>query len=306
MRASMLACLAEGARQHPPDLSVGSGGFIGWQSALVLRTLENFCMASANLELVRSICAARERGDYSSIEWADPNIEYVLADGPTPAKWLGLAQLADGMRDFLSAWDGFRAEVEAYRELDDERVLVLLRFAGRGKSSGLELAETAPKGANVFHLRDGKITGIVHYFDRERAVSEQNMETLRRAYDAYDRRDVRAMQALSHDDCVIYTVVEGRAEPQPFRGRNGIRAWIENENDVWESVKIEDLDLRDLGDDRVFTVAVARVRGKGSGIELSTPVWSICELRDGKIFRFRSYPDRAEALEAAGLSDQEG
>jgi SnoaL-like protein len=129
-------------------------------------------MSSANLELVRSICTARERGDYGSADWAHPEIEYVMADGPTPGTWVGLDELAEGMRDFLSAWEDFRAEVDGYRELDDERVLVLLRFSGRGKTSGLELAQTAPKGANLFLLRGVKVTRIVHYFDREHALAD--------------------------------------------------------------------------------------------------------------------------------------
>ena len=129
-------------------------------------------MASANLDLVRSIFAPLERGDYSSVEWAHPEIEYVFADGPTPGSWTGLAGMTEGWRDFLSAWEEYRAVVEEYRELDGERVLVLLQVSGRGKTSGLELAEMQTKTANVVHVRDGKVMRIVFYFDRERAFAD--------------------------------------------------------------------------------------------------------------------------------------
>ncbi len=44
-------------------------------------------------------------------------------------------------RDFLSAWDRWRIKADEYRELDDERVLVLAHMTGRGKTSGLELTQ---------------------------------------------------------------------------------------------------------------------------------------------------------------------
>ena len=91
----------------------------------------------ANLDLVRSIYADWERGDYSSTEWADPEIECVIVDGPEPGSWTGLAGMAQGMRDLLSAREGYRSEPNEYRELDGERVLVLLHTTARGKTSGV-------------------------------------------------------------------------------------------------------------------------------------------------------------------------
>jgi hypothetical protein len=78
---------------------------------------------SANLELGRSICAAWERGDFSSAEWAHPEIEFVIADGPSPGRWTGLAGMAEGWRDTLSTWQDHHAEAEDYLELDGAAAL---------------------------------------------------------------------------------------------------------------------------------------------------------------------------------------
>jgi ketosteroid isomerase-like protein len=134
-------------------------------------------MGSANLQLVRSLYAAWQRGDFSSVEWAHPEIEYVVADGIAPSDWRGLSGMADGFREFLSAWDDFRLEVEQYRELDDGRVLVFIHHIGRGKTSGLELAQVPGKRAHLFDIRDGKVTRLVVYYDRERALADLGLAT---------------------------------------------------------------------------------------------------------------------------------
>jgi ketosteroid isomerase-like protein len=126
----------------------------------------------SNLELVRSIYAAWERGDFSSAEWAHPEIEYVWVDGPSPGTWVGLAPMAEAWRNVLSAWEDFHAEVEEYRELDEERVVVFVRFHGRGKASGVELGEMRAGGASVYQVRRNKVTRIVSYFDRQLAFAD--------------------------------------------------------------------------------------------------------------------------------------
>jgi ketosteroid isomerase-like protein len=128
-------------------------------------------VASSNLDLVRSIYADWERGDYfSSGEWVHPDIEYVIADGPDAGRWSGQAGLIEGAKVILRAWEDWRPEAEDYLELDDERVLVLSRFSGRGKTSGLDGGDVSGRGANLFHVRAGKVTKLVLYWYRDNAL----------------------------------------------------------------------------------------------------------------------------------------
>ena len=128
-------------------------------------------MSQENVELVRSIDAAWERGDYSSAEWAHPEIECVRADGPDPGSWTGVAGMKEAWREFLGAWQGYRIDVEEFLELDGERVLAFTRRRGRGQASGVEISQVAD-GATLWHVRDGRVTRQVNYWDRSRALAD--------------------------------------------------------------------------------------------------------------------------------------
>ncbi len=129
-------------------------------------------MASANLDLVRSINAAHEHGNFRSAEWAHPEIDYVIADGPSPGRWTGLARMAETFRGNLIGWKDFRIEADDYRELDDERILVLTRSTARGRAGGLVAGQMRAKGAVLYHIKGGKVTRLVYYWDRERALAD--------------------------------------------------------------------------------------------------------------------------------------
>jgi ketosteroid isomerase-like protein len=131
---------------------------------------------SKNLDLVRSILAAWDRGDFSSASWADPAIEYVIADGPGPGNWKGFAGMAEGARTNVESWDGLRFEVEEFRDVDAERVLVLHSYRGRGKTSGVDLESVRAAGAQLFHVRAGRVVQLVHYWDRNRALADLGVE----------------------------------------------------------------------------------------------------------------------------------
>jgi hypothetical protein len=134
-------------------------------------------VASANLDLVRSICTPWERGDFSSVEWAHSQIEYTVVGGPTPGSWKGVAGMAEASRELLSAWDDFRVEVDEYRELDNEWVLVLWDFRGRGKVSGLDTEQIQGPGTYLFQIRDGKVFRLTYYLYRERALGDLGLSS---------------------------------------------------------------------------------------------------------------------------------
>ncbi len=136
-------------------------------------------MASSNLELVRSLYPAWERGDWTAPPtWAHPEIDFVLADGPDPTSARGVAEMvAVFSREFLSTWDDLRTEAQEYRELDDGRILVFVQGHGRGRTSGMEVDQLmgTGEGANLWAVRDGKVEKVVMYWWRERALADTGL-----------------------------------------------------------------------------------------------------------------------------------
>jgi ketosteroid isomerase-like protein len=127
---------------------------------------------SPNLDLVKSLFTSWERGDFSSSDWADPEIELVFADGPTPASARGLPGMRELWSSMLDAWVDLRAVPEEFHELDENRVLVFLRNEGHGRSSGIDVQAISVRSANLFEIRGGKVTKLVAYWDREVAIEE--------------------------------------------------------------------------------------------------------------------------------------
>jgi ketosteroid isomerase-like protein len=71
------------------------------------------------------------------------------------------------LRTWLSGWDDWRIAAEDYLEIGDD-VVVLTRYEGRGKGSGLEISQ---EGAHVFRLRDGKVVRLEIFASREKAIA---------------------------------------------------------------------------------------------------------------------------------------
>ena len=129
-------------------------------------------------------------------------------------------------------------------------------------------------------------------------MSQENVELAKRAYDAYNRRDIDAMLALATSDCVMTSqLLDASAE---FHGRQGLARYYAMLNESWEEFRSVIEEAHDLGD-HVLTLNRSTARGKGSGVTVDAPTGAVFDFRDGKVSRVRLYLDRAEALRAAGL-----
>ncbi len=129
-------------------------------------------MSSANLELVRSIYAAWERGDFLWVDWADPDIHYANAGGFLPGEWSGIGGMTEGFREFISAFDDWGVVADDFLDLSGERVLVSFHQTGRGKASGIDVEQLHSDGATLFECSEGRVTKISQYSDRDDALAD--------------------------------------------------------------------------------------------------------------------------------------
>jgi ketosteroid isomerase-like protein len=133
-------------------------------------------------------------------------------------------------------------------------------------------------------------------------MSRENVETVRRAYEALGRHDLHATLELMHPD-VEATSRMLEIEGAVYRGREGMRRLVEGIWSVFPNWRTEVLEARSAGDDIV--VVKVRNRGKGatSGIDVDMVAWQVVRFEDSLARWIHPHETEAEALEALGLSE---
>jgi ketosteroid isomerase-like protein len=129
-------------------------------------------------------------------------------------------------------------------------------------------------------------------------MSRENVEIVRRGFEAFNGRDVDRLLALSYPD-TEWRPFRAQLEGTAYRGHEGLRRFFTDMDDDWSSFRVDPLEFHDREDD-VAVIARVTGRGRGSGIDIDTVGGFVAELRDGRITSMASHP--AAALEAVGLS----
>jgi ketosteroid isomerase-like protein len=135
-------------------------------------------------------------------------------------------------------------------------------------------------------------------------MSQENVETLHRGMDAFNRRDRTAWLALCDTE---YETVPSDDWPEiePIRGPEAVWDFYVQADEPWEKGDYECVDVLDAGNDRVVARMWRRARGKASGASVDYSYWVVVTFRKGKLFRIRWFEDRKAGLEAVGLSEQD-
>ena len=133
-------------------------------------------------------------------------------------------------------------------------------------------------------------------------MSQENVEIVREMVTRFNR-DGFMPEDLFDPDVELSNIRESPL-PGPYRGYEGLRKWREGVFEVIEDGRFEIDDLIDV-DEAGLVIHKTRLLGRArhTGIEVDIEWTNVQWLRDGRIFRSESFTNRAEALEAAGLSE---
>jgi ketosteroid isomerase-like protein len=140
-------------------------------------------------------------------------------------------------------------------------------------------------------------------------MSQENVEVVRRVYEAVARGDRDAVLAL-YDPDVELDLSRSPFAPllnrSVYRGHEGIRSLHrERQEEAWKEV-VDTLNEVIDADEQVISVVTSRGRGRTSGVELGKTHAGVWTIRDGKVSRVVWFPTREEALEAVGLREEAG
>jgi ketosteroid isomerase-like protein len=135
-------------------------------------------------------------------------------------------------------------------------------------------------------------------------MSQENVDAVRRDIAARSARDWVALAEIWHPDIQLepLVVVPGA---RTYRGFDEIRRFFDTWSEPYSEYRVEADEIVEAGD-RVVTVERIAGRGlRGSDAEtwIQDTLFRLISFKEGKIWRVKEYPTRAEALEAAGLRE---
>jgi ketosteroid isomerase-like protein len=136
-------------------------------------------------------------------------------------------------------------------------------------------------------------------------MSQENVEIVRALIEQWNTGDRDAARLSEYCDPAIELVTPlSSVGGEPYKGQAGVERWMRDVDDQFSEWRVGIEELRTVADDRVLAIVTVAGRGRASGVDLDFPSASIFDFAsDHRVTRMRIYPDREEALKAAGLEE---
>jgi uncharacterized protein len=127
-------------------------------------------------------------------------------------------------------------------------------------------------------------------------------ELVRRAYLALAERDFEALGEIAVADFEL-DVTDRVFNPATYRGEEGLRQFLAEVDELWESMDMSVERLVERGDE-VLALLVVDIKGRGSGLTLEDRIAQHWTTRGGKLvsMRVRANQDAALAEFEAGAA----
>jgi ketosteroid isomerase-like protein len=129
-------------------------------------------------------------------------------------------------------------------------------------------------------------------------VPDENADLVRQGYEALRKGDVDALIPLIHPEFEVTTPSDLAAEPDTYRGPEGIRRYFESFYEAMDRVSFEPEDFIQVGE-RVVVPSRLITRGRTTGIETEQRTVGVWEVRDRKAYRVEVFATLDEAMAAA-------
>jgi ketosteroid isomerase-like protein len=263
-------------------------------------------MSQENVEVVDAMGEAWNAGDMDALrELFDPDVIVRVPDGwPEPGPFVGREAVMRQWERNRDAWDSDTFEAVGDPIDAGDRVVVRLIWTGTGRGLRTQFEFTA-----VYTVRKGKVSYQESFWDHTEALeavglsgAQENVDIVRRCVDLWNSDDVGALVATFTDDAELQPA-PGFVEGEMLFGHEGIRHFFERLHEAWKPGDTVTLgEVREAGDKVMFSFRW-RAIGDVSGIETTSEWMAVDTFRDGLIARMEIFSDRAEALEAVGISE---
>src|SRR5438477_11601257 len=133
-------------------------------------------------------------------------------------------------------------------------------------------------------------------------MSQEDVEVVREIFEAFNSEDIDLILSFTHSDFDVEVPPDLSAEPDTYRGQDGMRRYWDSFRDAMEEIRFQPERFWDAGE----AVVVARhisAKGRRTAIPVEqrlAGVWTIC---DRRAIRVRVYASLSEALQAVGLTE---